>query len=361
MQVVIMAGGRGTRLWPMSRERRPKQFQALLGDHSLLYDTFERVRPVAEPAEIHVSTTDDLAELCREQLPDLPPANVILEPEGRNTGPAIGLCAAVFAATDPDAIVATVASDHLIGRPEAFVEALRLAEATVKAEPDVLMTIGLYPTWGNPGFGYIEGQLPDDGGDGEMQVLPVRSFKEKPDPDTAEQWVRQGGFYWNASYFIFRAQTMLDAIGRYDADMHRGLLEIRDAVGGDDFQDVLRRVYAEFNRVPIDTLVFEPEAAAGRVRVIPAALEWDDLGSWQTLRDRLVEQADGGVVTRGETVAIDLDNALVMSAGGRMVAVVGLSDVVVVDTPDALLVCSADRAQDVKAVLEALGDDDPRR
>lgn len=359
MFVVILAGGYGTRLWPMSRRARPKQLQPLYSERSLLQDTYDRVRRVASPDRILVSTTADLAEPCREQLPELPPDQVLIEPVGRNTGPAVGYAAAWCEWRQPGAVVATVHSDHVVTRPETFAEALRLAERTVRDRPDHLLTIGVEPTWGHPGFGYIH--APGRPADGTLAVVPVRQFVEKPSPAVAQAWFECGEYLWNAGYFVFTAATMLDRIEAYAPQVAAGLERIRAALGTAGAREVLEREYSRLEAAPIDRMVFEPESRAGRVLTIPARLGWDDLGSWATVRDLLIEREGGGVATRGEVIAIDSHADLIFAAAGRLVAVVGIDDVIVVDTPDALLICRADRAQEVGRVLAQLPADDPRR
>jgi len=357
MYVVIMAGGSGTRLWPMSRTARPKQFQRLVSDRSMIQETYDRVLPLAGPESIFVATTAPLVEACLEELPTLPAQNILVEPVARNTGPAIGYAAAFFAHTDPDAIVATVHADHIIGRPERFREALTIAHDAVTACPDLLATIGLRPTWGNPGFGYIRTAGPAT----ELAVTPVEEFKEKPAPEVAAQYVDSGGYLWNAGYFVFRAGRMVDRIAAYDGEMAAGLARMQAAFGTPRAASSLQREYHAFRKVPIDELVFEPESLAGRVVVVPAELDWDDLGSWKTLREVLGSGAEHGLVTRGDVVAVDTDDTLVYATGGRLVAVLGLSGMVVVDTPDALLVCPAERSEEVRRILDTLAADDPRR
>jgi len=327
MYIVIMAGGAGTRLWPMSRSLRPKQFQRLVSERSMIQETYERVLPLADPASIFVATTAPLVEACLEQLPSLPAQNILVEPVGRNTGPAIGYAAAFFARTAPDAILATVHADHIIGRPEQFRKALLVARDAVAAAPDCLATVGLRPTWGNPGFGYIKTAGPA----AELAVTAVEQFKEKPAPAVAEQYYASGAYLWNAGYFVFQAGRMLDRIGCYEPVMARGLAAIQAAIGTPQAASCLQREYQAFAKVPIDQLVFEPESLAGRVVVVPADLEWDDLGSWKTLREVLADGANG-LVTRGEVVAVDAADSLVYATGGRLVAVLGVSGLIVVDT-----------------------------
>ncbi|NUP99132.1 MAG: mannose-1-phosphate guanylyltransferase [Armatimonadetes bacterium] len=358
MYVVIMAGGSGTRLWPLSRRSQPKQFQKMIGERSLIQETFERLRPIAEPREVFVSTTRDLADLCLEHLPELPAQNVLVEPVGRNTGPAVGYAAAFFERVAPTEVVATVHADHVIGRPERFVAALRLAAETVARSPERLMTIGLQPTWGNPGFGYIK--APGAVAGEQLRVVPVERFEEKPTPERAGAYVASGNYLWNAGYFVFRADTMMGRLATYDAALWEGLQRVQAAIGTPQAAAVLEREYPDFAATPIDQLVFEPESLAGRVMTIPCDLDWDDLGSWKTLRDVLARQGADNVC-RGEVVAEETRNSLVYADGGRLVAVLGLDGVVVVDTPDALLVCAADRAEEIRAILARLAEDDPRR
>lgn len=360
MYVVIMAGGSGTRLWPMSRSRQPKQFQALVSDQTLLQECYARVRQVAEPDEIFVSTTAELAALCQAQLPGLAVENVLVEPVGRNTGPAVGYATSFFHRVEPETVIATVHSDHVIGLPERFAEALCLARDTVTAQPELLFTIGLMPSWGNPGFGYIKAPGAATGGDA-LQVVEVARFEEKPPPEVAEQYYASGDYLWNAGYFVFRADTMMARLAALAPRLHAGLSRIQTALGTPHAGRVLEAEYRAFDQAPIDKLVFEPESEAGRVRTIPVELEWDDLGSWKTLRDVWLARDGGQLASRGEVVALDTANSLVLSAGGRLVAVIGLDDMVVVDTPDALLICRASEAERVRDVLAQLPPDDPRR
>lgn len=358
MYIVIMAGGSGTRLWPVSRRESPKQFQKLLGDQSLIAATFDRLRPLAEPHEIFVSTTRELAEQCLDHLPELPGGNVLIEPVGRNTGPAVGYAAAFFDHVNPDEIVATVHSDHVVGRGDVFCDAIRLAADRVRQDPDVLLTIGLKPTWGNPGFGYIKaaGQAAD-----ALAVLPVERFEEKPAPEVAQRYYESGEYFWNAGYFVFRAGTMLAGIERYDEELHDGLRRIQAALGTPRAADVLDHEYRRFAPQAIDQLVFEPESRAGRVATVPADLDWDDLGSWKTLRDILAKGRPNGVVTRGEVIEVECRDSLIQASGGRLIAVLGLAEMIVIDTPDALLICGAGQAEAIKEILARLPEDDPRR
>lgn len=344
-----MAGGTGTRLWPLSREGRPKQFHALGGERTLLQQTYDRLRRFLAPEALFVCTVEPYVPLTREQLPELPDENIIVEPAARNTGPAIGLVAATLQGQCGECLLATVAADHVVQRPDAFEAAVRRSAASVAAEPGALVTIGIRPTRPETGFGYIEvGDLLEEAG-WTGAVHRVRRFVEKPDRETAERYLAGGQFLWNASYFVVNSARLLMLYDRLLPELGAGLRRIQAAVGSPDARLVVQEVYRDLPKVSFDTGIVE---RAEVVRVVPAEMGWSDVGSWELLYDLLAREP-GETVSRGRHVGLD-DNGCLVLADDRLIATLGLTDVVVVDAGDAILVMNKARAQEVKQLMGRL-------
>ncbi|MDP1991831.1 MAG: mannose-1-phosphate guanylyltransferase [Syntrophales bacterium] len=347
MFAVIMAGGKGARFWPRSRERMPKHLLDILGERTIIRETVDRIRPLV-PAEktLIVTGRSHAAELIR-QLPEIPPENILIEPVGRNTAPCIGLAALHILKRVPDAVMLVLPSDHRIGDEAAFRRILQAA-AREAFQGNSLVTIGIRPTGPETGYGYIEqGELISNNGSDEL--YRVRSIREKPPREQAERFLAQGGFSWNSGMFVWKASTIIEAIGLHLPDLQRGLLEIREALGTDREEEVVGTIYAGLQSVSIDYGVMEK---AKDVLVIPGAFDWSDLGSWDALWEVSQKDINGNAV-RGEFIGIDAANSLVHSSG-KLVALVGVKDLLVVETKDALLICRRGRSQDVKKIVESL-------
>lgn len=345
---VIPAGGSGTRLWPLSRREFPKFLHDLTGSgQSLLRATWERLAPLAEERMIVVTGTHH-ADAVRAQLPMLTRDAVVTEPSPRDSMPAIGLAAAVLERRDPEAVLGSFAADHVITDVAKFHAAVR--EAVVLARRGELVTIGVEPTYAATGFGYIrEGDLL--GVEGAESARRVAEFVEKPDQATAERYLAEGGFRWNAGMFVVRATVLLDLLDESHPEMVEGLRRI--AADAHRMEDL----WPTLTKIAIDHAVAEPAAAAGRVAVVPATFGWDDIGDFGSLAGllHLSDAVEGMKVITGAEDVIALDaTGLVAADTGRAVAIVGIDDVVVVDTADALLVTTIEHAQDVKKVVETL-------
>ncbi|MEO9067675.1 MAG: mannose-1-phosphate guanylyltransferase [Caldimonas sp.] len=342
---VVPAGGAGTRLWPVSRRTSPKFLRDLTGTgRTLLQGTYDRLAPLAGE-RVLVVTGVAHAEAVADQLPAA--VEIVAEPTPRDSMPAIGLAAAIVERRDPDAVIGSFAADHVIGDPHYFHTAVR--EAVAVARTGKVVTIGITPTEPATGFGYIrEGDLL--GVEGAPSARAVAEFVEKPDAATAAQYLAEGGFRWNAGMFVVKASVLLDVLATGHPQMASDLRAIAAE------PDRLAELWPGLTKIAIDHAVAEPAAAAGLVAVVPAAFSWEDVGDFSALAQMLPEVADRpGLRVVGEAGdVLVVDGGGLVVTGGRVVAIVGLDDVVVVDTPDAVLVMSRERAQDVKKVVEQL-------
>jgi mannose-1-phosphate guanylyltransferase len=347
MFAVIMAGGKGARFWPRSREKMPKHLLDILGERTIIRETIDRIRPLV-PAErtLIVTGRSHAAELIR-QLPEIPPENILIEPVGRNTAPCIGLAALHILKRVSDDVMLVLPSDHRIGDETAFREVLQAA-ADAALQGDPLVTVGIRPTGPETGYGYIE-QGERYANNISTEIYRVRSIREKPPREQAERFLAQGGFSWNSGMFAWKASTIIKAIGLHLPDLQRGLFEIREALGSDREEDVVGTIYAGLKSVSIDYGVMEK---AKNVLVIPGAFDWSDLGSWDALWE-VSEKDKNGNAVRGEFIGIDAADCLVQSSG-KLVALVGVRDLLVIETKDALLICRRGRSQDVRKIVESL-------
>jgi mannose-1-phosphate guanylyltransferase len=347
MFAVIMAGGKGARFWPRSREKSPKHLLDISSERTMIRETVDRIRPLV-PAErtLIVTGGSHAAELIR-QLPEIPRENILVEPVGRNTAPCIGLAALHVLRRVPDAVMLVLPSDHRIGDEVEFLRIIQVA-AGAALRGDSLVTIGILPTGPETGYGYIEQGEPFST-DGADEIFRVRSIREKPPREQAESFLAQGGFSWNSGMFLWKASTIIGAIERFLPDLHRGLLQIREALGTDREERVVREVYTAQKAVSIDYGVMEN---AKDVLVIPGAFGWSDLGSWDALWE-VSEKDENGNAVRGEFIGVDATDSLIQGAG-KLVALVGVKDLLVVETNDALLICRRGRSQDVRKIVEIL-------
>jgi len=347
MFAVIMAGGKGSRFWPRSREKMPKHLLDIQGERTIIRETVDRIRPLVPPERTLIVTgRSHAAELIR-QLPEIPAENILIEPVGRNTAPCIGLAALHIQKRVPDAVMLVLTSDHRIGNENAF-RRVMAAAGRAASGGDALITIGIRPTGPETGYGYIEqGDLFATGE--EEKIYRVRSIREKPSLEQAREFLRQGRFLWNSGMFVWKASTILKAIDRFLPELHEGLLQIREALGTEREEEIVGEVYSAQKAVSIDYGVMEK---AEDVLVVPGDFDWSDLGSWDALWEVSGKDENGNAV-RGSFIGIDTGNSLVHSPG-KLVALVGVRDLLVVDTDDALLICRRGRSQDVRKVVETL-------
>jgi mannose-1-phosphate guanylyltransferase len=347
---VVMAGGSGTRFWPLSRRDRPKQFLALAGEEPLLAATLARLPPLARPRETYVVCGPAHAAAARRMLPKLPEQNFIVEPCARNTAPCVGLAALHVARREPRGVMAMLPADHHIARPAAFRDAL--AAAAELAERGAIATIGIRPSRPETGYGYLKlgPRVAARKKKGRAAAHKVERFVEKPDVVTAARYLADGGYLWNSGIFAFRADVILEEIRRAMPVLGEQLDAIAASLGKPGYRKTLARIFPECPSISVDYGVMEKST---RIAVVPADFGWSDVGSFAALSD--VKPTDHlGNVAEGDAVVLDSHGAIVLAKGGRPVAVVGIDDVVVVDAGDAVLVCRRDRAQDVRQAVEEL-------
>lgn len=339
MEAIVLAGGSGTRFWPLSRRRRPKQLLALDSEQSLLRATVSRLAPFIESSSVWVCTTRELAAAVREELPEVPAAQILEEPAGRNTSAAIGWTVQSMPPELRAGAVAVLPADHRIADAEVFRGALEVAEG-VCLQSDRVVTLGIAPRWPETGYGYLQlGKVLDT----ESQLREVVRFTEKPDEATAQRFVESGDYLWNAGIFIFRGQRMLELLGRFQPEIAAGLATVEQE------PDRLTEIYPQLPSISIDFAVMEK---IDDLVTIPIDCGWSDLGSWAALQE-VLEGDEAGNVTRGRVLTIDSQDNLIFAEEGS-VAAVGVSDMVIVRTGDTVLVVPRRRAQEVRRLVSLL-------
>ena len=342
---LIMAGGCGERFWPRSRKSLPKQFLSLTGDgKTMIQLTVERILPIVDIKDIFIATNESYKDLVHTQLPALPPENILCEPVGRNTAPCIGLGAMHIASKYEDAIMMVLPSDHLIKMEDIFVETLSKA-CRIAEENDSLVTIGIPPSYPETGYGYIKMDTTNKNGD----AFKVDCFVEKPNITLAKQYVTSGHYAWNSGMFIWKLSSILDNFSRYLPQMSDGLNEIKTAIGTPDEQKVLKSIFPELESISIDYGIMEK---AHNIFVIPGSFGWDDVGSWLAI-ERIKGCDDNNNTITGNVVTVDT-NGCIIEAKDKLVAAVGIKDIVIVDTDDAILISGKTSTNNIKSVLQKL-------
>ncbi len=351
---VILAGGRGTRFWPLSRKRRAKQLLALDGRKTMLQQTVSRLLPIAPAKRFWVIANDDLRPAIGRQLPRLNRKQIIAEPVGRNTAPAIGLAAFILLRLDPDAVLGLFPSDHVIGDLDRYRKVLEQG-IHLAASGGNIVVLGIRPTRAETGYGYIEASAPSEDG-----RLRVRRFTEKPDAVQAAEFVKAGNYFWNSGMFLWSARTLADALREHLPASASLLEQIAGSFGTRAFSSTCRRLYPKCENISIDYAVLEPRSSKGEqashIYCIPAEFGWNDLGSWNALHEHHTRKspAEGRNLIAGQGVFTLDASGNYIHAPGKFVAAVGVSNLVVIETEDALLVTTRERAQDVGKIVKYL-------
>ena len=344
---VIMAGGRGERFWPKSRNDFPKQFLSLTSDgKTMIQKTVQRILPLVSYDDIFIVTNQKYVGLVKEQLPQIPDENILAEPMAKNTAPCIGLACAVIRKKYQDAMMLVLPSDHLIRYEPMYIDTLKQA-ISVAEQDNTLVTIGITPTYAETGYGYIN--FSRDTQENRMCVYKVNRFVEKPDIDTAKKYLASGDYLWNSGMFVWNVSSIMNDFARFLPETYEGLERIEESVGQDNFEQVLRTEFEKFKSESIDFGIMEKSDS---IYVVSGSFGWDDVGSWLAL-ERINTTNEYGSYVKGDVITINTKRSIV-SGGKRLIAMVGVEDMIVVDTDDTILICAKDSAQDIKKVIENL-------
>ncbi len=348
LHAVIMAGGSGTRFWPQSRRRTPKQLLRLAGKRTMIQQTADRCRDWVDVSRLWIVTNEVQAEATIAQLPEVPPGNVLLEPAARNTAPCVGLAAIQILEQDPDAIMFVMPADHVIQTDEAFASAARRAVEAVEGDDSRLVLFGVTPTFPATGYGYIErGDLVADSA---PRLYRVNAFREKPHRALAEEYLRDGRFFWNCGIFCWKAQTIVALLKQHEPELYAGLMRIADGIHHGRSREVITEEFPSLKSISIDYAVLE---RAQNVVVIEAPFQWDDVGSWLSLPRLIGHDADGNTID-GPFCGVDTQGCIIRTTDDHLIATLGLRNVIIVHTGDATLVADTAQSERIKEILGQL-------
>jgi mannose-1-phosphate guanylyltransferase len=351
MNALILAGGAGTRLWPVSRKNQPKQVQPFVDEETLLQKTYNRVLQGFDKKDVYISTGKDLVKEIKDQLTDVPDENLILEPVRRDKAPAIGLAALKLYHENPDSSFITIWSDHYIKDIAEYVRILKLVEQVLNDHLDKTVLVGVNPTYPETGYGYIkmDSQV---GKIGEDEIFRVEEFVEKPDLETAKKYLQRWDYLWNPGIFAWKTKSLLELYKKFLPEVYRRLEAIKIALGTDKEKEVIEKEFTAMPSVEIEDGILEKTKD---ILVVPASFGWADIGHWKTVQEILADKVDDNVV-KGNHVQIDSSGNLIYSYSGKLVATAGVKNMIIIETDDAILVCPKDKAQDVKKIVEKLKD-----
>lgn len=359
MKVVVFSGGSGTRMWPLSRQELPKQFQNLVGDRSLFQQMMDMVLAGFSADDVFVLTGEKYVDIVRRQVPQLKAENILGEPEMRDTLAAVSFACAYLAKKFPDETMAAIwGADHIVREKDTFIKALKTAEKLAKEE-NVIAKVDVHPTFPSVHLGYIEigDKLKEIDG---FDVYEFIRHVEKPDHQTAEKFLETGKYLWNTGYFVWKLEKIMELFKKHTPETHESLIRIQAALGSSNEQKVIAEEYNKIPKIMIDKALFEKLGKRDQLE-IPAVLGWIDIGAWNVLKDELAESQELNVV-KGEHIDIDSIDCLIYQTNEeKLVATIGLESLVVIDTPDALLICPKARSQDVKKIVQELKDSEKTR
>lgn len=344
---LIMAGGKGTRFWPLSTEEKPKQFLNLIGEETMIQMTVNRIKPIIPIERVFVCTGEMYVDLVKEQLPELPEKNIIIEPEGRNTTPCIALSAFVIKKYYKDANMIVLPSDHLISDEDEFRNVIKNADKFVKENKEAIITLGMEPTRAETGYGYIR-YGKDEKEINSHKVIKVDAFVEKPNKEKAKAYIKEGNYLWNGGMFLWSAENILNQIEKYSNDTYKALKDI-ETVANEEIQELINNNYHKTEAISIDYAVMEKSDS---IYVVPSRFGWDDVGSWEAL-DRYREKDDKGNVLVGSAKVVDSHGNLVISSSHDIV-VEGLKDIYVIENDGKILVGHKSNVANVKELKKII-------
>ncbi len=346
-KAVIMAGGTGSRLWPISVRNKPKQFQAIASDKTMLQETYLRLRNKFAVEDIYISTNSEYIQEIKREILEIPDKNIISEPLARGTASSVALTVAVILAHEPEAIISMFPADHLIKLKDEFIDAIIESEKFIKNNPESILTFGIIPTYPETGYGYIKkvSNLK------KKNIYKVERFVEKPDVDTAYRYINDGDYFWNAGMYVFKAESMRNRFSKYIPNTFNRLNAIYKSIDTNEYEEIVLKEYPQMNDINFEYAIVEND---DDVVVMPINIGWSDVGSWGSLKDTLVSDSESHLV-RGEHMDFDSKNLLVYGSK-RLITTVGLKDLVIVDTDDAIVICQKDKSQMVGDISKKIQD-----
>ncbi|HET6527281.1 MAG TPA: mannose-1-phosphate guanylyltransferase [Balneolaceae bacterium] len=350
LHAVIMAGGSGTRFWPRSTEAHPKQFLNIFGERTMLQSTVERIAKLIPPENVWVITNNRYVDLVQQQLPDVPARNIVGEAVAKNTAPCVALAAALIQHQDSDATMVVLPADHQVGEPDKFISILEAAAAKAE-DSETLVTIGIKPDHPETGYGYIEFDKKSSETHAGLEVKKVKQFREKPDQKTAEGFIDSGNFLWNSGMFIWKTATILNQFEKYLPEVQKQVEKLTPFIGSDDQKAAVDTFYHACPSISVDYGIME---RAESVFVVPGSFGWNDVGSWKAVYDLREKDNKGNAFQTKNAAIANSNNNLIYSKSGKMIALVGVDNLAVVETDNAILVCNLDDAQGVKDVVNQL-------
>ena len=345
LHTVVMAGGSGTRFWPQSRKAIPKQLLKLVGQQTMIQETVSRCRDLSDEQHVWIATNSTLSPEVKRQLPQLNPEHILVEPAARNTAPCIGLAAIHLLHIDPEAIMLVLSSDHAIQPESGFVNTVNQAVKLIEAEPETLVLIGVPPAYPATGYGYIQ---TGSAIAADLPGLSVKDFKEKPDPETAQQYCDSDDYLWNCGIFAWKANRILMALKKWEPEMYAALNRISAVIGTPDYETVLVAEFTAMKSISIDYAVFEHSRE--HLAVIPAEFEWDDVGNWNTLQKYFPTDDEGNTVL-GLHCGLETSNSIIRTTDDHLIATFGVENCLIVHTPDATLIAPKDDESAIKKLV----------